>query len=165
MNLETGFLIFLAFAVVALCIRPICRTLEDVLVYRDQGYGREATAVRDAMRAAGMSFEDSNDAMYLREEMARLRREASDAVLADPHNWCVALAKAKRDAFDRIALVNKNLLPVFGGMLSGLSYGHILYPDETRVIETMMLVDDLSLDRYRATEDQRAAVKIVRPAS
>lgn len=156
-------LIALAIVVVALCIPPICDKLLDIVVYGDQGYGRAKTHYLDEQRAAGVSEQDSADNLFLREEFARFRREASDLVGADVDNWYAHIATARRAAFDRIAVTHKDLLPSFAMMLSGLNYGHVLYQGEA------MLVDqhnrgDLMKELKLPHEDQIAALRIVKPS-
>lgn len=138
---------------------PICNVLENVFVYRDTGHGRRLTAFHDAGRAAGFSYQQTTDLAFLQEAMAKFRREASDAVRLNPTMWLDAIAKAQQAAFDFVAQHDRALLGEFGSMVRGLCYGDILYPDEARMVDRSVL----SPDDCRPTEDQFAAMRIVKP--
>lgn len=152
-------LIFIAAAVLAFFADPICNFLENVFVYRDSGHGRRHVAFHDAGRAAGLSHQEVTDAAFLQEAMARFRREASDGVRANPSLWLEAIDTAQQSAFDFVARHDKRLLAAFGGMIKGVSYGHILYPAEARMVDQLVLHHG----DCRPTEDQYAAMRIVRP--
>ncbi|TIN77490.1 hypothetical protein [Mesorhizobium sp.] len=152
-----GFTCVIAFAVFS---GPICNFLEDRFVFQDDGYGRALTKFHDEGRAQGRSYQDATDQLFLREALARLRREASDAVARNPAMWFDELTKAKNDVYNFVDRHNPDLLPAFDQMLRGLSYGHILYPAEARIVDRQTAVDRSA----RPNEDQVAALRIVKPS-
>lgn len=158
--LDYAFWVFTGVIAFAVFAGPVCNFLEDRFVFRDSGYGRALTKFHDEARAQGLSYQDATDQLFLREAMARLRREASDAVARNPPMWFDTLTKAKNDAYDFVAAHNPDLLPAFGTMLRGLSYGDVLYPAEAKIVDLQMVVDWSA----RPDEDQVAALRIVRPS-
>lgn len=156
-------LIIIGIALIALIVEPLCNKLDDILVYRDQGYGRARTKYSADSRKAGESEQDSADNLFLREQFAQFRREASDLVADDVGAWSTHIYLARMAAFDRIKLTHKDLLPSFAMMLSGLNYGHILYQAEAMAVDDLNrgeLVRELKLPH----EDQIAALRIVKPS-
>jgi hypothetical protein len=157
--LEIMLLAFLIVVVLALFADSIINVLENVFVYRDTGHGRRTREFHDAGRAAGVPYQERTDIMLLQEAMAMFRRLASDGVRDDPSLWIEAIAKAQQAAFDFVAQNRRDLLPAFGGMIRGISYGDILYPAEAQMVDRAIGVNW----NCRPTEDQYAALKIVRP--
>lgn len=126
----------------------------------DRGHTRRYDHfIRTAM-ASGMTYSEAQDELFLREQFAKLRREASDAVLANPQNWNAILGKAKEDAFGYVMAHRPDLAPAFAKMITGISYGHIFYPDACYLAEATMTLNDV-LD---VSQDQFAALKIVPPS-
>lgn len=146
----------IAFAALAI---PVANILEDLFVHgNDGGHGRRTREFHDAGRAAGLSYGQRTDELFLNEMMAFLRRTASNAVANDPTLWHEHIEAAQKMVFERIAMENPDLLPAFGARIKGLSYGHILYPAEAKMVDKIWIGH-----AYKPTEDQRAALKIVRP--
>lgn len=151
----------IAAVVISFAVIFLANRLKDILVYRDQGYGRSVEAFTDDCRARGMSPAEIQQEAFLRRQFAQLRREASNAVAADPSLWWDHIAKAKDDAIKRVAVEWPDLLPAFGKMLSAGNYGDILYDAEARI------VDKLVLGRYArpdqgTLDDMVASMKIIR---
>lgn len=145
--------------IVAVFIKPVCDFLETHTVYGGDDYGRMRQEFIDQGKAEGFTYQDMMQHHYLREMMARFRREASDAVRANPENWREEIDKVQQKIFNAIAMENPDLLPAFGGMIKGLSYGHILYPSEARMVDSVLVSGSF----YGPNEDRRAALHIVRP--
>jgi hypothetical protein len=157
---EIGLLSVIALCALAALIGPVCNVLEDKFVYKDDGYGRARMRFMDEARAQGFSCREAMNQLFLREALARFRREASDAVRADSTHWIDRLAEAKAAALDFVAATRPALLPPFVRALNDLTYHHILYPNEVRMIERQIVLDWGS----RPDEDQVAALRIVRPS-
>lgn len=154
--LEYTILGIIAVCVIALLIEPICNILEDAFVHHDNGHGRRTRVFHD--ERAHVPYGDRIGELYLREVMARFRREASNAVRADPSNWLEKIEAVQQSLFNEIASTNPDLLPGFGNMIKGLSYGHILYPHEAKLVDDLVMTANV-----RPNEDQIAALRIVRP--
>lgn len=131
--------------------------LLDKFVFKDDGHGRHVMDFYDARREQGVSYQASSDELKVREIFARLRREASDAVRADPKNWLAHLVKAKADSFANMKEIDPKLCPLLGQMIDGLDYGNILYPHEAKLVDRQN-----GSERHNPTEDMRAALRIVK---
>jgi hypothetical protein len=110
-------------------------------------------------RARGLSYHEACLEWATRTAMVRLRRESTAAVIADPVNWKQRLDSAVQDAFDRLARENPDILPLFGQMVRGLSYGDILYPIAAKLVDKHLMDCPVLA---RPSIDQRAALRIVK---
>lgn len=129
------------------------------LRWGDGGHTRRHIDFMADGQAAGIPYGQLRQEKTVMEEFARIRREASEAVRKDLMNWKPGIDNAIRDAFDRMKVTNPDLLPALADMVTGLDYGHILYPDQARRVDTMMRIDEeLSVDL-----DEYAAMRRVRP--
>lgn len=146
-------------AIGLLCIPPICDMLKTAFVYGGDRYGTDRAKFMEDARLAGMTGLQATDTLFLREVLARLRDRASDAVRADPALWFESLAREKREAVEYVAGCNGNLVTIFARQLDDLSYGHILYPAEARLVDKVMERNT----GFNPTEYQRHAMRIVRP--
>ncbi len=149
------------FLIIVVGIMPLMKLLdwlETKLVYRDNGYGLARRKAVESEVAAGASYLEAQETLLLREMLARIRREASDSVSEDPHMWHQHIQDAKERAMREVGLVSPHLAKRLGDAVSDLSYGHILYPIEAK------MVDRLWLGRLEAgpSADQMAAVRLVR---
>lgn len=154
----TLLIIFLCILGLILALPALCNLAEDLLD-GDGGHTRRFREFHDERRAQGVSYSDRSSELFLREVMAAFRREASDLVRRDPTIWLESINKAQQDAFNKVAERDKSLLAAFGGMIRGLSYGHILYEDECRMVDRMMH----GHVGPPPNQDQIAALRIVRP--
>ena len=150
----------LALCLLAVAAGPIIGKLEDLLVYRDTGHGRRTRDFREAARAEGLDFNQAQDVLYINEKMAAFRRIASNAVnrLVEKSGWLDAINDAQGEVIKQIASENPDLLPAFAERIKGLTYGDILYPAEARMVDQLWIGNRSG----RPTEDQQAAVRIVR---
>lgn len=108
----------------------------------------------------GLDYTQAIDEWHVRQMMVRLRREASDAVRADPKNWKTHLDRCVTEAFQKAAAVDPDLLPAFAAMLKGQSYAQILYPHEARMVDK----DVAQLAVLAPNVDERSALRVVRSA-
>lgn len=155
--------VFLALPVgcVVLLILPyVLDYLEDRLIYRDGGYGVARRKFNDDARARGLTWREAQDELRLREEMARVRRESSDSVRAGVGNWLGSIEIARSEAIERLAQTRPDLARRFTDATVGLSFGHILYPAEAKMVDQY---SPRPVSTVWPTEDQRAALRIVRP--
>lgn len=106
----------------------------------------------------GLDYPSAIDEWKVRQAMVELRNDASDAVRSDPKNWKMILDRCVDDAFKRLAASDPDLLPAFGQMIKGLSYGQILYPHEAKLVDA----DVATLMGGRPSVDQMAALRIVK---
>jgi len=157
---EICLLIFVAVICIALVIPPLCNFLADAFVYRDDGHGRRMAEFHAAGHAASLSYAQRRDELYLREHLACLRRLASDAVSLHPERWSAILNQEKNDAIDRLRQDRPDLVQQFRSTLAAVSYGHILYPAESKLVDS--LVAKLARGG-RPSQDQCASLRIVRP--
>jgi hypothetical protein len=159
-SVETCLLIFVAVICIALIIPPLCNFLADAFVYRDDGHGRRLAEFHAAGHAAGLSYAQRRDELFLREHLARLRRLASEGVSLYPEDWFAILNREKNHAIERLGQDRPDLVQPFRSTLAAISYGHILYPAESK------LVDKLVAPIARGggpSHDQHASLRIVRP--
>lgn len=129
-----------------------------MLIDRDGGHQMRYDKFMAKAREKGLSYHDADDELYMREELARVRREASDAVCSNSEAWLDAIITARNEAIERVALNRSHLAQPFAAWLTGLTYGDILYPAERQMVDRLMM----SGKPYRANADQYAALKIVR---
>ena len=155
----TQLVILLLFLGGLLILPVVANCILDMMNGNDGGHARRMQDFHDERRAQGVSFSDRMDELFLREVMAAFRREASDLVRRDPTIWLESINKAQQDAFNKVAERDKSLLAAFGGMIRGLSYGHILYEDECRMVDRLMS----GHCGPAPNQDQIAALRIVRP--
>lgn len=101
---------------------------EDVTLYND---------FSESARLRGLTPQEAADEWRLREELARLRRRASDAVMLSPQDWAAALNTAKKEAIERLAEDRSDLVPVLANTLKALHYGDLLYPDAAKVVDRL----------------------------
>lgn len=146
------------FAALLLFHSPILNFIED-LVHRDGGHARRTREFHDAGRAAGLTYQDRVDEIFLNEAMARFRRLASDYVTEEPDLWTEGIDRAQQEAFDFVAAAQRHLLPAFAQKIKGLSYGQILYPAQARMIDAKLT----GRRDLLPTEDQFAALRRVKP--
>lgn len=125
-------------------------------------YGKAATdqnryvAFMDDCAARGVGYAEAMQEWRVRTEFARLRRETSDAVALDVANWKEILDRQVQIAFNRLAGESTDLLPLFGAMLRGTSYGDILYPAEARMVGKLYRGVNLPM-----TADRSAALNVI----
>ena len=108
----------------------------------------------------GLDYAEAIAEWHVRQMMVRLRRDASDAVRADPVNWKTHLDRCVDEAFKKAAAVDPDLLPAFAQMLKGQSYAQILYPAEARLVDR----DVSQLAVLAPSVDERSALRVVRSA-
>lgn len=149
--------IFLGALVLALLAGPLLEWLETKLVYKDAGYGVARRKAVDAEMSLGASYLDAQETLFLREMHARVRHEASDAVQDDPRLWLQCIDEAKKRAIAEITTIKPHLAQRFSQSIESLTYGHILYPAEAKLVDRLWLGD-----ARRPSPDQMAAVRIVR---
>lgn len=85
---------------------------------------------------------------------ARLRRETSDTVAVDVSNWKTILDQK----VEQCIADNPDHARELMGMMAGLSYGHILYPDAAAMVDS--LHSGFRRRRGGLSIDQRAALRI-----
>jgi hypothetical protein len=152
--------LYLALFVVALVVfTKLCDWLKDKLVYKGDSYGREIGQFTKDARARGLTFTQTQDALYIREMMARFRCLASDAVRYDPSNWLVLIDAEKKASIAYVAAQRPDLAPTFARTISTLSYGHVLYPTEAHMVDSLVMGRSAPL---MPTDHQRAALRIVK---
>lgn len=150
--------IFLALCVLALIALPILNWMETKLVYKDDGYGVARRKAVDAEMALGASYGSAQDTLFLREMLARVRREASDLVQRDGAGmWLMAITNAKAAAVGEIGAYKPHLAKRFSDSIDALTYGDILYPAEAKMVDRLF-TGAVS----RPNPDERAALRIVR---
>lgn len=116
-------------------------------------------------RERGLDYRQSLDELRLREEMARLRREASDAVArGNIADWAKEKDRCVKEALRRLRTERPDLLPRFAAGLKGLPYTHIIYPAECKMIDKYEAKHAYRGIGIGMSDDQRAALRIVRPA-
>ncbi|MES0179705.1 hypothetical protein NKJ86_14050 [Mesorhizobium sp. M0025] len=109
--------------------------------------------VSDANRR-GLDYSQTMRELDIRTIFARLRRETSDAVLANVADWKTIL-----DAHVEQCLAdNPQHERELTAIMQGLSYGHILYPAEAAMVDD--LYSGFRRRRGELTIDQRAALRI-----
>lgn len=145
---------------VILLIQPVCNYLEDRYVYCDNGYGRARARFMDDARARGLTNQGAHDELFLREELVRLRRIASDAVREDPDRWLRHIEIGKSDAVERVRVLRPDLAPAFGATVNSLGMTDVLYPGEVDLVLAKIRAENIR--PVRATIDQLAALKIIR---
>lgn len=119
-------------------IRGACRIADDV-GNADGSFTSDYQAFMDSAAARGLTYYEAMGEWDVREAFVRLRRRASDAVRQDPANWQAILDRCRREEIERLSVEAPDLLPAFGSLVKGLSYGDILYPDEARLVDNMPL--------------------------
>lgn len=143
--------------IIGILLYAIGRLGED-LVRGDGGHTRRFGEFMRARRQEGLTYHDAMGELYMREQLARVRREASDAVQANPTLWFEEIKKAKDAAIERVAAERPELVPTFAPWIGAQGYHHVLYPDEARMVDRMTIwnepTDAVDRDRY-------AALKIV----
>lgn len=102
----------------------------------------------------GLSYSDSMRELDIRTIFARLRREASDAVAVDVRNWKPILDQK----VEQCLADNPDHARELMGMMAGLSYGHILYEHEARMVDGLYT----GFRRGHLSIDQRAALRMTR---
>lgn len=129
----------------------------ESMVKGDGGHSvRERKFFEDARRR-GVPYLEACDELLMMEHLARLRRLASEKVMADPANWLRSLNQAKADAIEGLAH-RPELAVRFGESLDGLPYNHILYKRACKAVERATPVP-----RRRApNQDQIAALQRAR---
>src|SRR5688572_30872548 len=85
--------------------------------------------IMDGAREAGMDYRQARDEIRLREAFIKLRREASDAVMANPADWHEIMRERTKAAIEELAGTYPDLIPAFAERLKGLPYNHVLYED------------------------------------
>lgn len=118
--LIAGFCIFLLIA------QPLLNMIELLAVGEDQ---RNFNRFQRDAHARGLDSVEVFAELDCRIELARLRRLASDAVIADPQNWKKHLDDAVAESFKHLAGIKPDLLQMYGSTLRHLPYTDILYPD------------------------------------
>ena len=141
----------LAFMIIGAVAEPIYNHLSS-----DGGHARRLGAFYDERRAAGIGYAATGDEYYLRVAMAKLRRQASDAVRANPAKWGEILEEQRKAIGDEIARERPDLIKSFAASVTGLSYGQILYPEEAAMVDRQF-----GLASYRPSQDEVAALRIV----
>lgn len=151
------FYIIIALVLVFAISAPLFAWAEDGL-HGDGGHTRRTREFHHASRAAGEHYSQTVDNLYLREALARLRREASDKVLADPVMWFDGIGTAKADVLNAVLAERPDLVAPFKALIDKLSYGDILYPSEAEMVDR-----EVGAGRHcRPSIDQIAALKIVK---
>lgn len=133
--------------------------LETKLVYKDDGYGVARRKVVDAEKRLGATWSEAQETLFLREMLARVRREASDATRSNPSLWVQHIESAKQVAAMEISHCKPHLVHRFQASVGDLTYRDILYPAEVSIVDRSTMVP---MRAARPTEDQWAAVRIVR---
>lgn len=147
----------LAVVLLGLVIIGIVKLFDGSLV-KDTGFADDYRKFMDDTRARGLSYHDACLEWATRTAFARLRRESTEAVLADLANWKTALDRCVQEAFDRLARENPDILPLFGQMVGGLCYGDILYPIAAKAVDRRIA----GYPAMAPSGDQRAALRIVK---
>ena len=129
---------------------------------KDSGHGRRWREFHDAGRKAGLTYRQRDDELFINETIAHFRRIASDGVGRSPDGtlWLDQINSAKQRSFEKIAEERPELLDRFDARIRDLSYGDILYPEEASAVDRLYVN---SLPKSAATEDQIAALRLVRP--
>ena len=151
------FWILLSIPVIALAMQFIW-PIVSAWWHQDGGHAyREAAFFEDARRR-GLTHAEACNELVLRENMAKLRRVASERVAADPDNWIEILGKTKEESVKWLSY-KPTLAKRFAKSLEGLSYAHILWGQAFKAAEAR-------IPRYEAkppSEDRIAALRTVRP--
>jgi hypothetical protein len=129
------FLIFLCLCAASLVLPTLLDFLETKLVYRDDRYGVARAKVVDAEMSRGASYTEAQETLFLREMMARVRREASDAVRGNPALWLEHIETAREGAAAEIAAYKPHLVSRFRDSVGTLPYTDILYPHEANIVD------------------------------
>ena len=148
----------LAVVLAGLAIVGAIKLIEGGLT-KDTGFADDYRKFMNDTRARGLSYHEAGLEWATRTAFARLRREATAAVLANPNGWKTALDQCVQDAFTRAASENPDILPYFGAMVKGLSYGDILYPIAAKLVDKHL--QDCPI-LARPSIDQRVALRIVK---
>jgi hypothetical protein len=143
----------------AILVPPIFDWIDDRFISRDGGYGRMLANFHDDARARGLSYHQANDELTCREALAKIRRLASEAVLADPSNWYIGMTACKERVVEDLARARPDLALAVSETLKTLNHSHILYPAEAKMVDRL----PMRLSRPpRPSDDQIAALRIVR---
>lgn len=149
-------LIPVGIALIGYALIGFSNTISDA-IHGDGGHSRRHKEFVETRIREGASYQDAMNELYLREELARLRREASERVDADIENWQEIIDTTINEAFQRVGLTNPDLITAFGDAIRGLSYGHILYPTQADKVDRLegkgtrdLLV---GVDQYAALRD------------
>lgn len=129
--------------------------MAERIIYQGS-YGRDRQMQFEAVRNEH-GYQAAMDDLFLKEAMARYRRVASEKVRANPKNFLDELDAGMKDAFEFVQMQNPDLLPAFGQMIKGLPYNHILYAEETRLVDSLIKPPQLnSIDIDRIISVRRA---------
>lgn len=109
---------------------------------------------RDA-RQRGLDHGGMSKEWSVRTVFAQLRTEASAAVMADLENWQEALDRT----VDATLKANPQHVAELKGMLTGLSYGHILYEHEAKAVDN--LYHKMAREHQTLNHHARTALKVV----
>ena len=106
-------------------------------------------------RKRGLDYAGMTKEWDVRTVFAKLRTDASNAVAADIANWDVVM----NQEIDAAIRANPQHATELKGMLTGLSYAHILYEPETKAVDD--LYRDFATRKHRMSEHRRAALTII----
>lgn len=154
------FLIFLPLGIMALlgAIFVFARGLQWLAHGGAASHHNNYMEFMDYCEAMGMDYPTALDEWYLREQLARVRREASDQVATRRSDFHIIIESVVYEALERISGERPHLVNRFQSMVQGLSYGQILYPHEARLVDEQFI----GIGHGRPSPDQRAALRIVK---
>lgn len=149
-------------ALIAAALAVGCGTLALVCGLARAGrseYKRALDSFFDARLAEGLTPMEAALELRLREELARLRANASARVLADPAKWWSILDEEKAASTRRLR-DNRKLAIRFADAVGDIPYTHILYRQAARAAEKHMLAPEMQ----KPSAEEWAALRTVDPS-